>query len=241
MKTQNINFILSTLLSLCLLIFISSCGEKEKETLESVEQTAEDISTDTDLKIFKVKSGIVEYKITGYEVGKKILYFDNYGSKTAFHMDTKSDDEINKGWIVSKGDYQYMFEPSRSNEGLKIENPFMQWLKESSGGDMEKFSEEMYTKLGMKKAGTENFLGKECIVYRGDMGKVLIWNGILILNVTMIGEEVSRQEATSIKVNVPIDEKYFEIPKNIKFSEMPGFGTGGYDEEEEDSGYEDEE
>jgi len=223
MNMQKINYILSTLLSLCLLIFISSCGEKEKETQESVDQTAEDISIDTDLKIFKVKSGIVEYKITGSEVGKKILYFDNYGSTTAFHIDTKSDDEINKGWIVSKGDYQYMFDPSRSNEGLKIENPFMEWLKETSGGDMEKFTEEMYTKLGMKKAGTENFLGKECIVYKGDMGKVLTWNGILMLDETRIGEEVSRQEATSLKVNVPIDAKYFEIPKNIKFSEMPGF------------------
>jgi hypothetical protein len=34
----------------------------------------------------------------------------------------------------------------------------------------------------------------------------------------------TKQEVTSIKINVPVDEKYFEIPKNIKFKEMPGFG-----------------
>jgi hypothetical protein len=34
----------------------------------------------------------------------------------------------------------------------------------------------------------------------------------------------TKQEAISIKINVPVDAKYFEIPKDIKFSEMPGFG-----------------
>jgi len=33
----------------------------------------------------------------------------------------------------------------------------------------------------------------------------------------------TRQEVTSIKTNVPVEAKYFEIPKNIQFSEMPEF------------------
>jgi hypothetical protein len=51
----------------------------------------------------------------------------------------------------------------------------------------------------------------------------------------------SKQEVTSIKVNVPVDKKYFEIPKNIKFSDLPMFGTEGYEfeiEEEDDEGLE---
>jgi len=34
---------------------------------------------------------------------------------------------------------------------------------------------------------------------------------------------VSKQEATSVKTNIPVDAKYFVIPKNITFSEMPVF------------------
>ncbi|MCW9065600.1 MAG: hypothetical protein OQJ78_04830, partial [Ignavibacteriaceae bacterium] len=78
--------------------------------------------------------------------------------------------------------------------------------------------------MGFKKTGTEKFMDKDCIVFKGDMGKVLTWNGILMLMDMNYSGIQTKQEATSIKINVPVDEKYFEIPKNIKFSEMPGFG-----------------
>jgi hypothetical protein len=38
-----------------------------------------------------------------------------------------------------------------------------------------------------------------------------------------IGDMVSRQEVTSIKTNVNVDSKYFRIPDNITFNEIPGF------------------
>ncbi len=31
----------------------------------------------------------------------------------------------------------------------------------------------------------------------------------------------SKQEAISVKINTPVDQKYFIIPKNIKFKEAP--------------------
>jgi hypothetical protein len=77
--------------------------------------------------------------------------------------------------------------------------------------------------MGMVRNGTEIFLGKECTVIKGDMGKVLIWKGIMMLMDFKMGAYVSKQEATSVKTDVPVDAKYFVIPKNITFSEMPGF------------------
>jgi hypothetical protein len=55
------------------------------------------------------------------------------------------------------------------------------------------------------------------------MGKVLIWNGIMMLMDFKMGAYISKQEATSVKTNIPVDSKYFVIPKNTTFSEMPGF------------------
>jgi hypothetical protein len=76
----------------------------------------------------------------------------------------------------------------------------------------------------LKKAGTEKFMDRDCILFKGDNGKILTWNGILMLMDMNYSGIKTKQEVTSIKINVPVDAKYFEIPKNIKFNEMPGFG-----------------
>jgi hypothetical protein len=67
------------------------------------------------------------------------------------------------------------------------------------------------------------FQGKQCTVFKGDMGKVLIWKGLMMMMEMKIGDMVSRQEVTSIKTNVNVDGKYFRIPDNITFNEIPGF------------------
>lgn len=193
------------------------------------------------LKLYGIQTGIIEYKYSGREVGKSTLYFDNYGNRSAMTVDTKSEGEANKGWVITHGEYQYMFDPSKSNEGWKLKNPIIEWINETGHKDIEKFTEETYAKMGIKKVGTEKFLEKDCIAYKGEMGKVLTWNGILMLMDLDYGGMKSRQEVTSIKINVPIDSKYFEIPKNIKFSDMPMFGTEGYEYEEDEDNDEDEE
>jgi len=192
------------------------------------------IAQEVSLKPYGIESGIIEYKYSGSEVGKSIMYFDDYGSKSAMNVDSKRGEEVNKGWVISHKEYQYIFDPSKPDEGLKMKNPIIESLMKMDKQDYDKVAEDLYSQMGMNKAGTEKFLDKDCIAYKGDMGKILTWKGILMLMDMNYGGMKSKQEVTSIKVNVPVDTKYFEIPKNIKFSEMPGFGTGGYDQQEED-------
>jgi len=130
---------------------------------------------------------------------------------------------ITRSWVVSSGDFQHMWDPNNPTRGMKMKNPLQTWLKEASKNDMESFTESTYEKMGLVESGTEMLLGKECKVLKGDMGKVLTWNGMLMLADFKMGAYVSRQEVTSIKTDVPVDAKYFIIPKNITFSEMPGF------------------
>ncbi|MZQ49667.1 MAG: hypothetical protein GT598_11770 [Bacteroidales bacterium] len=173
------------------------------------------------LKPYGLKSGIIEYSYSGEKVGKGTLYFDDYGMKSAMYTDAVENGEKRKGWIVTFGDYQYMWDPDRSDEGFKLQNPIIAWLAESSKGDVESFTESIYSQMGFSKAPDETFLGKPCKVMKGNMGKVLTWNGILMLLDMKVMGTVSHQEATKIQANVPVDAKYFVIPKNIKFSEMP--------------------
>lgn len=176
------------------------------------------------LKPYGIESGIIEYKYSGSQVGTGILYFDEYGYKSAMKMDAKMNDQPQKGWVVSFKEYQYIFDPAKPDEGLKMKNPMIESLLKMEKQDYDKVAEDLYSKLGMKKTGTEKFLDKDCICFKGDMGKVLTWNGILMLMDMNYSGVKTKQEVTSIKINIPVDEKYFEIPKNIKFSEMPGFG-----------------
>jgi hypothetical protein len=175
------------------------------------------------LKPYGIKSGIIEYTYSGDKVGKGTLYFDDYGWKSAMYTDAVENGEKRKGWIVSFGDHQYIWDPAESDEGLKMKNPLITWIAENSEGDIESFTDSTYAKMGFKKAPDEIFLEKTCKVMTGNMGKVLTWNGILMLMDFKIMGMSSHQEATKLDLNVPVDPKYFMIPENIKFSEMPMF------------------
>jgi hypothetical protein len=180
-------------------------------------------SQEATLKPYGIKSGIIEYSYSGDKVGKGILYFDDYGLKSAMYTDAVERGEKRKGWVLTSGDYQYMWDPERSSEGMKLKNPIIDWINSASEGDLESFSESMYAKMGMQRSGSETLLGKECKVMKGKMGKALVWNGILmLLDMKMMGYN-SHQEAIDIKINLPVESKYFIIPKDIKFSEMPMF------------------
>jgi hypothetical protein len=181
------------------------------------------LSQEAVLKPYSIKSGIIEYTYSGDKTGKSIQYIDDHGMKTAMYSEITQDGEITKSWVVAYGDYQYMWDPDQPDKGMKMKNPLLTLINEASKGDMESFTEETYTKMGMVKSGKETFLGKECTSLKGDMGKVLTWDGIMMLMDFKMGAYVSKQEATSVKTNVPVDAKYFSIPKNIIFSEMPGF------------------
>ena len=181
------------------------------------------LAQDKTPKPFKFKSGIIEYKYSGDKTGTATQYFDDYGMKSAMYSELTQNGQATRSWVVSSGDYQYMGDPSKPGQGMKMKNPLISWIAEASGDDLESFAASTYEKMGFVKSGTETFLGKTCDVVKGNMGKVLTWNGILMLMDFKMGAYTSKQEVTSVKTDVPVDAKYFVIPKNITFSEMPGF------------------
>jgi len=130
--------------------------------------------------------------------------------------------QSSKGWALTLGEDQYMWDPSKPGEGMKAKNPVVKSMIGKSKEEIESLTASMYEQMGMAKSGTETFQGKECTVYKGDMGEVLFWKGLLMKMEMKIGTIVSGQEVTSIKTGIPVDNKYFEIPKNITFNEIPG-------------------
>ncbi|NLE35304.1 MAG: hypothetical protein GX622_09385 [Bacteroidales bacterium] len=209
------------------MLILSGCGQKKnpaaKETKAETEVSETDIpDTDSKGKPLGVKSGIIEYSYSGDKTGKSTQYFDDYGMKSAVYAEIVQRGEESKGWSLTLGEDQYMWDLN-SSQGMKSKNPMVKQMMELSGGDILEYMAGMYEQMGMTKSGTENFQGKECTVFKGDMGKVLIWKGLMMMMEMKIGDMVSRQEVTSIKTNVKVDGKYFRIPDDITFNEIPGF------------------
>jgi len=216
---------------------MANCGQKKQkaatETTAAAEITdpqnlqaaAEEAETNSDAlgKPLGVKSGIIEYTYSGDKTGKSTQYFDDYGLKSAVYAEIVQQGESSKGWALTIGEDQYMWDPSKPGQGMKAKNPMAASMSGKSAEEMESLTASMYEQMGMAKSGTEMFQGKACTVYKGDMGKVLIWKGLLMMMEIKMGDVVSRQEVTSIKTNTPVDGKYFKIPDNITFSELPGF------------------
>jgi hypothetical protein len=175
------------------------------------------------LKPYGIKSGIIEYSYSGDKVGKGTLYFDDFGLKSAMYTDAIENGEKRKGWVVTLGEYQYMWDADNLTEGMKLKNPIINRAAAEAKGDIESFTESIYTQMGFTKEANETFLGKDCKVMKGSMGKVLIWNGILMLMDIKATGYQSHQEVTKLQTDIPVEAKHYIIPKNIKFSEMPGF------------------
>lgn len=224
MKTRDLLLVLFTAV---FMLTFSSCGQNRNTSDRDsgkVTETAESDAPDPGSKDkpFGVKSGIIEYSYSGDKTGTSIQYFDDYGMKNAVYTETASYGNESRGWVVSIGEDQYMWD-SGKDQGMKTKNPVIKTMVESSGQDILSYMASMYEQMGMEKSGKEMFLGKECDVFSGPMGKVLIWKGIMLKMEMNLGTLVSRQEATSIKTNVPVDGKYFRMPENITFSEITGF------------------
>jgi hypothetical protein len=142
--------------------------------------------------------------------------------KSAVYAEITTRGETSRGWAVTIGEDQYMWDLN-SSQGMKAKNPMSKMMMETTGGDIMKMMTDMYGQMGMEQSGTEMFEGKECTVFKGDMGKVLIWEGLMMMMEVKMGDMVSRQEVTSIKTNLHVDSKYFRLPDNITFNELPGF------------------
>lgn len=232
MKTRILIILFASAL---LMLIFSGCGQKSKpsgadtkaDTEVTADQTAEPNLSESDAdskgKPLGVKSGIIEYTYSGDKTGKSTQYFDDYGMKSAVYAEIVQQGKESKGWSLSLGEDQYMWDLSNSGQGMKTKNPMFKMLAESSGKDILSYMAGMYEEMGMTESGTEMFQGKECTVFKGDMGKVLIWKGIMMKTEMNFGTMASRQEVTSIKTNVHVDGKYFRVPDNITFSEIPGF------------------
>jgi len=212
-------FLLSAILFTTLALL--SCGESGKDDSENLSK-----DSDTEFqKVFGIKSGVIEYVISGSQEGTKTLYFDNWGMKQAEYMRsiltvkgfTKP---INKLSVID-GEYQYSINMDQ-NSGTRTRNQILRTMERLSGQkSFNEFGEQMLLNMGANKIGSEEFLGKNCDVYemRSTGTKLWVWEWITLKSETNSrGLEINITATRISEGSVPKGK--FEIPEKVVLNEV---------------------
>jgi len=215
-------------LILTLLIFvITSCSDDSKQTDASVpdKKVVKKFSI-SDKKIFGIKSGIVEYKITGSQTGNKKLYFDDWGRMQAeFSSSTISVGKYTKHsnlLKITKIDQQYVINLDNKT-GTKRENPVIEKMMElGSQINYGEFGEQLILIDGGYESGTENILGKNCKVYSfSKQNKTWwVWNWILLKSEINRGNVKININAVDVQTDVEVPQNIFSIPDDVLITEI---------------------
>ncbi len=220
--------------SIVLLISLMSCSNADKTAELTGSETAvgKNSNTETNLKRYAVKSGIVKYKTTinGKVMGQTVsgegteeLYFKNWGALELKKEDSKKTTKINmfgqkkteveEIHTINKLDNGKSYSVNFKNKTIFLRrDPAMEMMKTFNNGDVESAGKKMLESIGGKKIGNENILGYNCEVWQIPGGKQWIYKGLpLKLEVSMMGIKTIN-EATSARFNTSVPDKYFELP-----------------------------
>ena len=191
-------------------------------------------------KLYKAKSGIIEYKLTGNTEGSETLFFDDHGKKEATYRDAKT--KI-MGMTTEESTISIRVDSVHHNidmiekTGVRTVIPFdPSELTGEQIKEMEAMGESMMDEMGFKKAGKENILGRSCDVWENEtlQTKIWIWENLTMrTEVNMMGQFIT--EAVNIDVNARIPTGKFEVPSGIEIFEGEP-GDFDYEEGEYDSG-----
>ena len=219
-----IPFLFSILL---FIVLLSACSEdKDHSDKALIEQQIEKKVTIKDQKIFGVESGIVEYKISGSQIGDKTLYFKDWGRKQAeFSVSTIKIGKYSKNTNLLKitnGNWQYIINLETKN-GTKKENPVLEKMIVFKDQIIDgEFGEQLALINGGIETGSDVVIGKRCRVFefKSKNSKLWLWDWLMLKSESLSGKIKIDVQAISIKENVSIADSIFKPPLDILITEI---------------------
>lgn len=203
-------------------IIFTNCNDGGKDESDS----SNNKSTSEFQKRYGIKSGVIEYIITGSQEGTKTLYFDSWGMRQAEYTRsvlsvggfTKS---LNIANIID-GEYQYMINMDQ-NSGTRTRNPILKSIEQLRGQKgFNEFGEQMLLSEGFNKIGKDEFLGKDCDIYeRKSTGtKAWVWEWLILKSETKSGGMNIILTATRINEGGSVPAEKFKIPEKVILNQV---------------------
>jgi hypothetical protein len=174
-------------------------------------------------KRYPIESAIIEYKVSGSQIGTETLYFDKYGMREAKYTDTVMMGMKRQSLTLILGQWMYNIDLG-TKIGAKVETPMLKKLaEESKVKELYKSNEELMLAIGAERTGTEKIAGKACDVWeiKSANTKTWLWNWISLKTEVRMGGMEILMEAVSIKPEVEIPVSRFAVPEGAKISEGP--------------------
>jgi hypothetical protein len=178
-----------------------------------------------DVKRYEVKSGIIEYTISGggsmmgvtsKEAGDMKLSFKEYGNleRQEVHSTSTTMGQVDKTdeLHIFKDGIFYIID----HEQKVIVEHTPEALKEMTGQDMGQMGKDMMEKMGGKKVGNGEVLGYDCEIWELMGTKTWIYKGVPLKTEANIMGFNHTQVATSAKFGVSVSDSEFDLPKYEK-------------------------
>jgi hypothetical protein len=196
-------------------------------------------------KYFFTKSGHIEYELTGSTTGKKNIWFDDFGIKTATLYESKSTIKIlgitktiiTKELEIRNGNYLWKIDLLKKSGTKTTINYAIETGKSITNGktdaQLHQTERKVITDMGGKIEGYENILGRKCLVFKFGTTKFWQYKGIpLKSDINLNGLITNYETATSFDENINVPSSKFDIPAGITIDEGvnpidEGGGIGG--------------
>jgi hypothetical protein len=183
-----------------------------------------------DIDRYIVKSGYIEYELTGSTKGTKKIWWDDYGNKE--REEIKSVSEVKMFGMVQKEEV-HSIQISDGNKywdinlldgtGVKGNNPYydasIDYTEDMTDAEKKKFEDDMLNAFGGQRLEPENFLGHKCEVIEVMGAKSWIYKTLALKSTAnLMGIEVN-EVAVKFDENISIPASKFEPPSDIEFEE----------------------
>ena len=168
-------------------------------------------------KRYDVKTGIIEYKISGVQSGTETLYFDDWG-RTESKV-TK----INTNFPNTPKTSEYSMSLIKDGKSYAID---MLTNKGTESNNLEVFalSGDSAPRAQMSTATTTkiNVAGKECQIWKSlrlDV-ETCLWSNVPLQTTSGRGKTAVSKTATSIKLVDSLPEDTFKLPENVQLTQI---------------------
>jgi hypothetical protein len=174
-------------------------------------------------KPFGIKSGYIEYSLTGNTVGTKKVWWDNYGQYKRTEIKAKStskvfgmtsQEEINTVEIINKEDVYVWDYTKQSGTQTKITGYQSSLFTDE---EAEVIADELIAQLGGERLGTEKVLGKTCEIISLVGTKVWIYKGIALKSEAKVLMLTNFEMAKVFEENKSVTASLFKPSADMSF------------------------
>lgn len=201
------------------------------------------VSAQSQKQVYSIKSGYVEYELTGSTVGTKKLWWDNYGSlsRTEINATTttkmfgiKNEDVANSITIINNDRYWTINLDENSGMTGSIDAASALITEGMTEAEKEEYVESVMESLGGEVKGQETIHGVVCDIYEVFGAQTWIYEGIsLKSDVSVMGIE-NFEMSTNFEKNIIVSSDKFVAPEGIEYTDMDAMEKNMYNEMYED-------